>query len=57
MRQDSPCASGSKVEGKSPIRRVVVVKRGRVVVDEGAIAGAAPGTPGNGVGDKASGGF
>jgi imidazolonepropionase len=27
-----------------------VVKRGRVVVDEGAIAGTSPGTPGNGVG-------
>ena len=31
------------------IQRVAVVKRGRVVVDEGATAGTAPGTPGNGV--------
>ena len=36
---------------------VTVVKRGRVVVDQGAIAGTAPGTPGKGATDRASGGF
>jgi len=34
-----------------------VVKRGRVVVDQGALAGTGPGTPGNGAPDKASSGF
>jgi imidazolonepropionase len=34
-----------------------VVKRGRVVVEDGAIAGTAPGTPGNGATDRPSGGF
>ena len=34
-----------------------VVKRGRVVVDQGALAGTGPGTPGNGAPDKDSSGF